>query len=222
MSRDSIRLPALSAALSGIPAGLQTVGPWAGRRQLFVKFAGEAETASIYSAKALQKEIERLTNRSKYHSVAIIGPDALIETDFLNAAFDQPSPLPIMLDHDGQRPAALELLLPKLSLVQVTLDGREGGASIERTCATLELAAKHQVAHALAIMLAPTASDGPLLRIVEQIHRASDGTQIIVHPLPEMAREHDRRWVLWLEQAMAAHADVRVLPRWPVAAREGQ
>lgn len=222
MSRDSVRLPSLSAALAGIPAGLQTIGPWAGRRQLFVKFAGEAETATIYTASGLKNEITRLTSRSKYHSLAVIGRDALIEAEFLAAALEQPSPLPVMLDHDGQRPSALEPLLPTLSLVQVTLDGREGAASIERTCATLQLASNKQVAHAVAIVLAPNASDGPLLRIVEQIHRASEGTQVIVHPPAELATEHDRRWVLWLEQAMAVHADVRVLPRWPTATAGGQ
>ena len=71
------RLPSMSAALAGIPAGVQTLGPWTGRRQLFVKFAGEAETATIYTAEALRGELTRLTARSRYHSVAIIGRDAL-------------------------------------------------------------------------------------------------------------------------------------------------
>ncbi|MDB4912680.1 MAG: hypothetical protein JWM95_324 [Gemmatimonadetes bacterium] len=234
MSKDAVRLPGLSAALAGIPAGLQTIGPWSGRRQLFVKFAGEAETATIYSAAALQGELKRLTARSKYHSVAIIGRDALVEAEFLIAVFQQNCPdsqnnqnsqnrpLPVMLDHDGQRPSALEALLPTLSLVQVTLDGREGAASIERTCATIDLAAQAPVDHAVAIMAVSNTSDAPLLRIVEQVHKASAGTQIVVHPPAELAMEHDRRWVLWLEQAMAVHGDVRVLPRWPVAAAWGQ
>ncbi len=41
-----------AAALSGIPAGVQAQGVWRGRRQRFVRFAGEAETATMYSAGA--------------------------------------------------------------------------------------------------------------------------------------------------------------------------
>src|ERR1700716_1768727 len=96
------KLPSLSAALAGIPAGVQMVGPWTGRRQLFVKFAGEAETATIYTAEALRGELTRLTGRSRYHSVAIVGRDALAEEEFLVAAFSQAGPLPLMIDHDGQ------------------------------------------------------------------------------------------------------------------------
>ena len=46
-----------TAALAGIPAGLQAQGVWAGRRQLFVRFAAEAETATMYTADALASEI---------------------------------------------------------------------------------------------------------------------------------------------------------------------
>lgn len=218
MTPTRSRLPSLSAALAGIPAGVQTLGPWSGRRQLFVKFAGEAETATIYTAEALRGELARLTGRSRYHSVAIVGRDALAEEEFLIAAFEKKGSLPVMLDHDGQRPDALERLLQALALVQVSLDGNEGAAAIERTCVTIALAAKKQVEHAVAIVPADTVSDGPLLRIVEQIHEASGDAQIVVHPAVERAVERDRRWVLWLQQAMAVHSDVRVLPKWPVAA----
>lgn len=218
MNPGRSRLPSLSAALAGIPAGVQTVGPWTGRRQLFVKFAGEAETATIYTADALKGELSRLTGRSRYHSVAIVGRDALAEEEFLTAAFDQPGPLPVMIDHDGQRPEALERLLHALALVQVSLDGTEGAAAVERVCATIALAAKKQVAHAVAIVPTETLSDGPLLRIVELIHEASADAQIVVHPVVDREVERDRRWVLWLQQAMAVHLDVRILPRWPVTA----
>ncbi len=214
----SPRLPSLSAALAGIPASVQTLGPWTGRRQLFVKFAGEAETATIYTAEALRGELTRLTGRSRYHSVAIVGRDALAEEEFLLAAFNETGPLPVMIDHDGQRPEALERLLHALAMVQVTLDGSEGASAIEHVCATIALAAKKQVAHAVAIVPHETMSDGPLLRIVEQVHEASADAQIVVHPVVEREVERDRRWVLWLQQAMAVHIDVRILPRWPAAA----
>jgi hypothetical protein len=197
---------------------VQTVGPWTGRRQLFVKFAGEAETATIYTADALKGELTRLTGRSRYHSVAVVGRDALAEEEFLVAAFDQTGPLPVMIDHDGQRPDALERLLHALALVQVSLDGSEGAAAVERVCATIALAAKKHVAHAVAIVPTESLGDGPLLRIVEQVHEASGDAQIVVHPIVDREVERDRRWVLWLQQAMAVHADVRILPRWPATA----
>lgn len=209
------KLPSQSAALAGIPAGVQTLGPWSGRRQLFVKFAEEAETATIYSVDALRTELKRLSGRSTYHSVAVVGRDVLAEEEFLLAAFGEAGPLPLMLDHDGQRPDALGSLVRSLSLVQVTLDGTEKPSSIERTCATLRLAASKHVAHAVAIVPGEALSDGPLFRIVEQIHEASNDTQIVVHPVVEQSVEHDRRWVIWLERAMSVHTDVRVLPKWP-------
>ena len=48
-----------SAALAGVPAGIQSQGAWAGRRQLFVRFAAEAETAVMYTADALAKELRQ-------------------------------------------------------------------------------------------------------------------------------------------------------------------
>ena len=209
----------MSAALAGIPAGVQTLGPWSGRRQLFVRFAVEAETATIYTSEALRGELVRLVSRSCYHSVAIEGPDALAESEFLSAAFGQTGPLPVMLNHDGQRPAALNGLLHVLALVQVTMDGSEGAAAMERTCTSIGLAARKHVAQAVAIVPGAALSDGPLLRIVEQIHEASSDAHIVVHPTLERAPEHDRRWVHWIEQAMAVHSDVRILPRWPLSGR---
>ena len=37
MSPGRIKLPSQTAALAGIPAGIQAIGPWSGRRQLFVR-----------------------------------------------------------------------------------------------------------------------------------------------------------------------------------------
>jgi hypothetical protein len=211
------RLPNKSAALAGTRAGIQTTGPWCGRRQLLVRFAVEAETAQIYSADALRGELARASGRSKYHSIAIIGRDALADVEFLSAAFAEAPSLPVMLDHDGQRPAELAGLLSALKLVQVTVDGSETAGVVERVCKSMSIAAESGVAHALVMLPADTASDGPLLRIVEQVHHASPDTQIVLHPSPPARPgEDDVRWSQWLERAMATHADVRVLPRWPV------
>ena len=62
-----------AAALAGVPAGVQAQGVWAGRRQLLVRFAGEAETATMYSSSALVREIERQLPRSRFHSISIGG-----------------------------------------------------------------------------------------------------------------------------------------------------
>jgi hypothetical protein len=213
------RLPSLSAALAGIPAGIQIVGPWTGRRQLMVRFAAEAETATIYTADALRGELARLSARSRYHSVAIVGGDALAEHEFLEKTFHPAGTLPLMLDHDGQRPESLYGLVDVLSLMQVSMDGTENAPSVERICHSIDIAARKRVAHAIAIVPDNAIGDAPLLRIVEQVHEASAASQIVVHPVVERAPEQDRRWVHWLERAMAVHEDVRIHPRWPVNTR---
>ena len=55
-----------TAALAGIPAGLQAQGFWAGRRQLFVRFAAEGETATMYTAEALANELPKNALRKVY------------------------------------------------------------------------------------------------------------------------------------------------------------
>lgn len=219
MTPGKSRLPSLSAALAGIPAGIQTVGPWAGRRQLMVRFAAEAETATIYTADALRGELTRLSARSQYHSVAIVGGDSLVEHEFLGKAFNPAGALPLMIDHDGQRPDALYELMDVLVLMQVTMHGGEGAPAVERVCASIDVAARKTVAHAVAIVPDAGVGDAPLLRIVEHMHEASAATQIVVHPVMDRSPEQDRRWVHWLERAMAVHGDVRILPRWPLNAR---
>jgi hypothetical protein len=213
------RLPSLSAALAGIPAGIQTVGPWSGRRQLMVRFAVEAETATIYTADALRGELTRLSARSHYHSVAIVGGDALAEHEFLEKTFNPAGALPLMIDHDGQRPESLYGLMDVLALMQVTMDGAEGAPAVERVCTSIDIAARKQIAHAVAIVPDTSLGDAPLLRIVEQVHEASEASQVVVHPVVDRSPEQDRRWVHWLERAMAVHGDVRILPRWPLNMR---
>jgi hypothetical protein len=215
MSAGRAKLPSQTAALAGIPAGVQAAGPWCGRRQLFVRFAGEAETATIYTSEALKSELKRLAARSTYHSIVIAGRDPLAEVEYLQAAFGGGAPLPAMLDHDGQRPEALEPLLGTLALVQVSMDGTEPESALERVYASLTLAGNKQVEHALVITPAAETSDLVLLRIVEQAGSASGRTQIVVHPTVASASDADRRWILWLERASRVHPDVRVMPSLP-------
>ena len=213
MTPADARLP-LGAALAGIPSGIRTTGPWAGRRQLFVKFAGIAETATMYTADALRTELARLAQRSVYHSIAISGGDPLGEADFIAAALEGGSPLAVMLDHDGQRPEALERVIGSFALVQVTMSGAEDDATLARAMATLRHAAEKQVAHALALVPQADPSDGRLLRIVEQAKGASAETSVVVHPTTE-SLSGDRRWLTWIERASSVHGDVRLLPRLP-------
>ena len=215
MHRGRVSLPSQTAALAGIPAGIQAIGPWSGRRQLFVKFAGEAETATMFTAEALSGELKRLTARSSYHSIAIAGRDPLAESDYLGAALHGGPPAPVLLDHDGQRPDALAQLLEVLTMVQVVLDGREGEAAVERACLSIRLAAERQVRHAVVLLPAESASDGQLWRIVDQAHAASEKTEVLIHPTVESARQADRRWVLWLERAAGMHRDVRLTAPLP-------
>ena len=94
-----------TAALAGIPAGLQAQGVWAGRRQLFVRFAAEAETATMYTADALASEIRRGTSRSAFHSISISGRDPLSNVEYICAAFDKVS-TELAGDAGHRRPAA--------------------------------------------------------------------------------------------------------------------
>ena len=202
----------MAAALAGIPAGVQAFGPWAGRRQLFVRFAGEAETATMYMAPALIRELQRQLQRSAFHSVAISGRDPLGSVPFLKAALDGAKPtIPVMLDTDGMRPDQLSALLGQLALVQVTVDFSGGEAALDRVIETLKVAAAGGVAHALALIPRDDTSDSMLLRLVEEAHAASAATQVVIHPpVGENAAVLDRRWASLLEKAMSVHADTRL------------
>lgn len=211
-------VPMVAAALSGVPAGVQSLGPWAGRRQLFVRFAGEAETATMYMATALIREIERQLSRSAFHSIVIGGRDPLGNVPFLLAALEGAKPrVPVMLDTDGQRPDALAQLLPYLTLTQVTVEFIGGEATLDHAIATVNAAAKAGCAHALAICPREETTDSVILRLIEETHAASAATQIVIHPFltGDTNPMLDRRWATLLEQAMAVHADTRLALRLP-------
>lgn len=202
----------LAAALAGVPAGVQALGPWAGRRQLFVRFAGEAETATMYLAPALIRELQRQLQRSPFHSIAIGGRDPLGSVAFLVAALDGAKPtVPVMLDTDGLRPDELPGLLGHLALVQVTVEFTGGDAALDHAIETLKVAAGGKVPHALVLVPREDTSDSMLLRLVEEAHAASAAVQVVIHPpLGENPNVLDRRWASLLEQAMAVHADTRL------------
>lgn len=210
--------PVAAAALAGVPSGVQSQGAWVGRRQLFVRFAGEAETATMYSATALVRELDRQRSRSQFHSVSIGGRDPLGNVPFLLAAFAEATiGLPVMLDTDGQRPAALPELAPHLTLVQVTLEFSGPDAATTHAMGTISAAAAADREHALVLCPREDTSDVQLLRVVEQASQASAKTEIVIHP-PLSGGDAvtlDRRWSTVLEQALNTHQNCRLAMRIP-------
>ena len=205
-----------TAALAGVPTGLQSQGIWVGRRQLFVRFAAEAETATMYTAQAIAQELHRASKRSAFHSISVGGRDPLANVEFLEAAFDVgPLPLPVMLDIDGQRPEDIAALAKDVALVQVTLEGGSLESGSERALASLHGAASAGLEHALVLAPGEQTSDGQLLRIVEQAHAASEKTVVVIHPPYNTPIDRDRRWVTLIERSAALHPDVRLSLRLP-------
>lgn len=209
---------AVAAALAGVPAGVQAQGVWAGRRQLFVRFAGEAETATMYSSTALVREIERQMGRSKFHSISIGGRDPLANVPFLLAALGTAKPaVPVMLDTDGQRPSALGEIVGHFALVQVVVEFTGSDAALTHAMSTLSVAAKANCAHSLVICPKDDTTDSQMLRIVEQAHDSSAQAQVVIHPTVATGEVFtlDRRWSTLMEQAAVMHADCRLAIRIP-------
>jgi organic radical activating enzyme len=206
-----------TAALAGIPGGLQAQGVWAGRRQLFVRFAGEAETATMYTADALISELKRSTSRSKFHSISICGRDPLANVDYLRAAFERAeSTLPIMLDCDGQRPGQIDELRHVVNLVQVTLDGSSLDALSERAMESVGAAAKAGLEHALVLCADERTTDSHILQLAERAHATSSSVSVVIHPGPGTPVDRDRRWTTLFERLGSIHPDVRLALRIPL------
>jgi hypothetical protein len=209
-----------TAALAGVPSGIQSQGILTGRRQVFIRFASEAETAQMYSAQALVRELTRITGKAVFHSICVAGRDVLGNSEFLLAVFREiTTELPIVLDTDGQRPESLAAFrgVPRLTVVQVHTTLAEGDAALERSMKTIAGAAEMGVRHTLVIGPKVETSDQVMLRAIEQVHRASPKAEVVIHPLMSLEKPGavDRRWATLLEQASATHADVRLMLRVP-------
>jgi organic radical activating enzyme len=205
-----------TAALAGVPTGLQAQGVWIGRRQLFVRFAAEAETATMYTAQAIAQELKRAASRQPFHSICVGGRDPLASVDFLRVAFESSKPpLPVMLDVDGQRPDGIATLEKHLALAQVTMEGNALDPLTERVMESLAVCKDAELDHALVLAPNDQTSDGQLLRIVELAHAASEKCAIVIHPPHNTPIDRDRRWVTLIERAAALHADVRLSLRLP-------
>lgn len=211
--------PEITAILSGMPGGLQTQGPWIGRRQLFIRFAAEAETATMYTVTALTRELARLVTRSAYHSIVASGHDVLGNAPFLAAVlWSAPPPLlPVMIETDGQRPDVVPGLKSHVALLQVTttLATTLSGGHLERVVETLSAAASIDCPNALVIRVDGSESDAQILRVIEDAHRASAETSIVIHPPLGADGALESRWGTLQERAIRLHGDTRVLPAIP-------
>ena len=203
-----------TAALAGIPGGIQAQGVWGGRRQLFIRFAAEAETATMYTADGLANELRRSAARSTFHSLAIAGRDPLANLEYLCAAFDRfETTLPVMLDIDGQRPDAIAAVKRFVHLVQITLDGVVSEPQTDRAFESLRAASASGLQHALVIGADERTTDAVLLRNIERAHAVSPETMIVVHPGTATPIDRDRRWINLFERGMAMHGDIRIALR---------
>lgn len=172
----------------------------------------------MYMAHALVREMERQLSRSTFHSIVIGGRDPLGNVPFLLAALQAAKPrIPVMLDTDGQRPEAMPDLLPFLALTQVTVEFNGSEATLDHAIETLKVAAKANCPHALVLVAREDTPDSMMLRLIEEAHRESPATQVVIHPFPtgEVPPVLDRRWATLLEQSVAMHADVRLALRLP-------
>ena len=209
---STARTPSPAAALVGILSTVQPQGVWTGRRQLAVRFAGEAETAVMYSASALAEELGRLASHARFHSIALTGRDPLGNGDFLNVVLKEKAPpLPVMADTDGQRPEAVRQLISCLRMVQVTVGARPADDELARVGETLAAAAEHGVEHALVVVPDERATDAELMRVVRAAHAAGPDVAIVLHPDETGAGGSlAARWAAVLAQAAELHDDERI------------
>jgi hypothetical protein len=210
--------PMQTAALAGVPSGIQSAGVWTGRRQLFIRFAGEAETATMYTSGALVRELAKIAGRATFHSICAAGRDVLGNAAFLAESLTALKPqLPVMLDTDGQRPEALASLRGLLTLVQVTVPFVSDPAN-ELALETLKVAVKDGYRHALVLAPRDETPDPLMLRVIERASAVSKDTMLVIHPSPaalERPGTLERRWASLLETASSLHGNVRLILRVP-------
>jgi hypothetical protein len=201
-----------AAAIAGISPGIQSQGIWMGRRQLFVRFAAEAETAVLYTPEMLARHVQRVVGQSPLHSISLSGRDPLASEELIVDAMQRwQSPIPVMVDCDGERPEA-----PYVAMVQVTVEFVNTSSSLDRALASLTAASAAGRDHAAVLTPHEGTTDGQMLWFIEQAHRVAPGTKIVVHPVVGAERTGvDRRYASLLERGMAIHNDLAFWLRIP-------
>jgi hypothetical protein len=218
-----VRTTGPAAAIAGIAPGIQGQGVWMGRRQLFVRFAAEAETAVLYTPEMLARHVSRVVEQSPLHSISLSGRDPLASEELIREALSQwKPPVPVMVDCDGERPDAVTLLAPHVSMIQVTVEFTNAPSSLDRALASLAAAAAAGREHAAVLAPHEGTTDGQMLWFIEQAHGTAPGTKIVVHPALGGDRTAgggggtvDRRYASLMERAMAIHHDVVLWLRVP-------
>ena len=206
-----------AAAIAGIAPGVQSQGVWAGRRQLFVRFAAEAETAVLYTPEMLARQLERVASQSPVHSISLGGRDPLANDELILATLRAwTSPVPVMAECDGQRPQVVARVAECVAMVQVTHEFIGGRAAQEHVIESLAAAARAGRDHALVLAPGEDTSDIEILRLVQECDTSAPGTKIVVHPVAGAERGVlDRRYASLLEQATGLHRDTRLVMRVP-------
>ncbi len=141
-------MPARTATLSELFVSFQGEGVYAGRRQLFVRFAGcplrcrwcdtpeslvPVRTCRVLgpdgthvrqnplTLEALEAEVAALAAASPpLHALAVTGGEPLAQVEFLHTWLAaRPAGLPVLLETAGIMPARLERLLPHVAIVSL-------------------------------------------------------------------------------------------------------
>jgi hypothetical protein len=206
-----------AAAIAGLSPGVQGRGVWIGRRQLFVRFAAEAETAVLYTAERLGTQIARALEQSPVHSVAFSGADPLANAELIVGAVAQlGGAVPVMIDCEGERPEAIARVAGCVAMIQVVVDFDQPAAGMERVLASLAAAERGGAEHTAVLEPREGTSDGQILRFVEQAHASAPGTKLVIHPPSGFERGGlDLRYAALLEQTMMIHPDAVLLMRVP-------
>jgi hypothetical protein len=204
-----------AAAIAGISPGIQSQGAYMGRRQLFVRFAAEAETAVLYTPEMLARHVQRVVGQSPLHSISLSGRDPLASEELIVDALTRwQSPIPIMIDCDGERPEAVTKVAPHVAMVQVTVEFVNTTSSLDRALASLAAASAAGREHAAVLAPHEGTTDGQMLWFIEQTHKVAPGTKIVVHPVIG-ATGVDRRYASLVERGMAIHNDLTFWLRIP-------
>ncbi len=211
------RVTGPTAAIAWIRVAVQAQGVHTGRRQLVVRFAAEAETATLYNGSMLHRNIERALTASVVHSISIAGHDPLASALLLAEALEGNDPLaPVVIDCDGQRPDSVATVARSVALIQVALTATETAAVTDNAMETLRLAEQGGTGAALAVVMTDRTTDAQVLRVIEQATSAAPGTKIVVHLAPAAASAAPvARYAALMEEAAAISSDVRLLARLP-------